>query len=534
MKKHLLFLASTLLLATPLLFAQISNTETVITLASSAPLPSRVCFWNNIPSSGPGNVYQVYIEFEDGDNLGAPKRLPATGYYNCTVTNTPNSFGPNIVIDAPAAAFPTPSNTIFGWSLVDTKGKVTLLNTSTNVTTHQIFEYDQYVCPALPIYLSYFRLDPSYNYGSSGVDFLKFEWESVDESDYLSHYILQKSYNNFTWTDEVLQPAKTGIGFHYYTVYANKHAPNPNVWYRLKWIGEYGFAKTTQSIKPTGIAGPASNIICNYAYISGPDSLCPQQSAVYKLNNAPATGAMYSWNATGATIDYLSQNNLTANVTLGSGNASLYANSANSSCNKSRNVTVLGTGSLNITHDYAIMYPTYTEYHLSVNMLPGTTGSQYTWYRDGVNSGTGQTKVFNISNWCDTIEVKLNTSCGEMTGTTEICFLLEWDPCDTLIISRMQDQYKVGPVPANDKLTISLRKPPPCDLEPARNKADKMSSDIYTIQVYDMFGNLKLERRNISLKTEQQLDVHNLPTGNYILYMKNAQNIIRRQVRIER
>jgi hypothetical protein len=147
MKQRLLLTFLLCALNISALFAQISNTETTITLASGSS-PSRwVCQENNIASSDANNVYQVYIEYEDGDNYGMFTRLPAIGYYNCTVTNSPNGYGPNIVISVPGATFPTVNNTMLMWDLVQTKGRVFLRNTSTSVDYSQVWEYDEYRCP---------------------------------------------------------------------------------------------------------------------------------------------------------------------------------------------------------------------------------------------------------------------------------------------------------------------------------------------------------------------------------------------------
>lgn len=506
------------------LIAQISNTETTIMLASSAPLPSQICPWNNVPSSSAGNVYQVYIEFEDGDNFGANKRLPTTGTYNCTVTNTPNSYGANIFIDVPAANFPTVNNTSLMWDLVQTKGVVHLINTTTNTTYHQFWEYDQYRCPALPIYIA------SFTYTNLS-DRIKFDWTAIDESDYLSHYILQKSYNNFHWYDDVLEPANTGQGTHNYTVNANKPG-STYTWYRLKWIGEYGFARTTTSIQVFNTGNTPTNVVCNYANITGPATVCPPQSGVYKLHNAPASGGPYNWSAPGATINGVSQAGLTADISFGSGgNYTVYANSANNSCNKTKYVSAIGTGSLYIQTSGVTYYQSYTRYTLSVNVLPGTNGLDYTWYKNGFSAGAGASKTFNVYQYdeCAEILVSLNTACGTVTDDALICYytpLPPPNPCDP-----QWPPAKVGPVPANDRLTISLK--PICPADPPPSKMAG-ASDVYTIQLFDIFGNMKLERKNVSLKADVQLDVSRLPTGNYVLYMKNAQNVISQQVRIER
>lgn len=530
MRQRLFVLFMLCLAGMPNLFAQISNTATTITLSSSSFVPSQVCSWNNVASSGPGVSYEMSVGFEDGDDFGNWKILPASGYYSCTVTNTPNSNGPNIVINVPGAVFPTTSNTINGWDLAMTKGTVTLRKiTSSGVTTYyQPWEYDQYVCSALPIFIS------SFTY-SVGGDHIQFNWTAVDESDYLSHYTLQRSGNNFTWQNEILEPANTGLGTHNYSVKANKPGSNFQ-WYRLRWVNESGFVKHSASIQVFNTGTTPTNVACNYANITGDASACIPASKVYKLRNAPASGAVYSWSATGGTVSSTQQYGLKATISFSSAsNATVYANSANSSCNKSKAVTVGGGEYINFYATNISTNINYTRYDLRVNMLPGTTGSQYSWFQDGYPLGTGQdiSVYLYAPDECATIEVRITMPCGERTWNSSMCYM----ECEGEFRSAGKtpsDRVKISPVPAKDVVTISMLWPP-CDESRLAAPGTKSSgSSLYTVQLYDMFGNLKLERRNVSLKSDLRLEVGTLPTGNYVLHIKNNEHTISKQVRIQR
>lgn len=520
------------------LFSQISNTATYIKLESISFPPSRVCPWNDVPPSSAGHVYQMYIEYADGDNSGAPGRMPTSGYYNCTVTNTPNSYGPSIGITVPGASFPTPANTALGWDLVQTTGVVVLKNLTTNTEYHQSWEYDQYVCNALPIFISSFTVNSNYQ----STNYLKFDWTAEDESDYLSHYILQKSTNNFQWTNELLEPANTGLGTHYYTVYANKPGAS-QVWYRLKWINDDGYARHSQPIQVTN-SGSATSIVCNYAYITGVDSFCAPQSQVYKLHNAPASGAVYSWSVTGGSVTSTEQNGLKATVSFSNAaNATVYANSANSSCNKSKAVTVGGTGTVTINGEYSPQ-ASYTYFYLSINSpWPGTSPSQYQWYSNGNYLGTASYWEFYVyPDSCLNVEVKVLTPCGWVTGFNYLCHGegplcggANCEPCYPCDGRRIPDKFKVMPVPANDVLTVHrLGNSQLNNHIGGKTRKTTTVTDVYTLQLFDMFGNLKLERKNVSLKVDQRLDVRHLPVGNYILYIQNAATRVSKQIRIQR
>lgn len=528
MKQRLLLPVLLCLVNMPSLFAQISNTETNITLTSYAMVDGMVC--SDVPSTGPGHAYRMYVLFEDGDNLGIPKRLPATDYYSCVLTKTTNSIGPVISMDVPGANFPTVNNTSLGWDLQQTKGVVFWEDIIGGGTYHQRWEYNQLICPPLPIYISSF----TYTVFS---DRLKFDWTAVDESDFLSHYILQKSYNNFHWIDEVFEPANTGLGNHNYTVNVNKPGSN-FTWYRLKWIGEYGTFRTTQSIQVFNTGTTATNVVCNYANITGSSSVCAPGTTVYKLHNAPASGAAYNWSAANGTVSSTEQNGLKANIYFSTAsNTTVYANAANNSCNKSKAVTVGGTGNVLVTSSITSYSSTHTFYNAWVfELWPGTTASQYNWYINGNYVGGG------VSSWpiytygpqdCQYVEAKVNTACGEVTGAINLCFLPLCDGCDP---ERSRDKFKVMPVPANDFITVSMQAGITGEptIERVKTKTPAMSSDIYTIQLFDMFGNLKLERRNISLNTDQRIDVRQLAVGNYILYIQNAETKVSKQVRIQR
>lgn len=150
MRKRLLLAGLLCTMGINTLMAQISNTETTITLTSTLNMschPRRVHpQFDFMPSSSPSNVYQMYIEFIHWDNPGIMTRMPASGYYNCTVTNTFTANGPVISIDVPGAVFPTVDNTVLMWDFMYTLGKVYLVNTSTNTTYSQNWEYDQFYC----------------------------------------------------------------------------------------------------------------------------------------------------------------------------------------------------------------------------------------------------------------------------------------------------------------------------------------------------------------------------------------------------
>jgi hypothetical protein len=514
------------LLYAPQLFAQISNTETNITLSSINFVPSQVCQWINPPSSNAGNLYEMYIEYEDGDNFGLPNRMPATGYSSCTVTNTPNAFGANISIDVPTANFPTVNNTIFAWDLVMTRGRVVLKNLTTTTEYIQHWEYDQYVCSALPIFLSSFTVNSNY----SSTNYLKFDWTAVDENINLSHYILQRSTNRFHWLDDVLEPAQTGAGNHNYTLYANKPASD-STWYRLKWINPVtGWKGYSEPMAVFNSNGPTS-IVCNYTNISGPSSLCVSQSGVYKLHNAPASGAAYSWSVNNGTLTSTQQSGLKANITFNSiANATVNANAANNSCNKSKPVTVGGPGTVTLSVTPTVG-SSYTFYKVSVQTSwPGVDSTNYEWYQNGVYVGTGHRWSFEVyPGPCDTIEAKINTSCGLVSGSLILCY--QNPACDEPWCAKMvKDQFKVMPVPANDVLTVSMQN----DSQDPGIKEGKAAALIYTIQLYDMSGNLKLESRDVSLKTDQRLNISHLPVGNYVLYIQHAGNKISKQIRIQR
>lgn len=541
MTRRLLMPVLVFLASMPAVFGQITNTTNTIYLSSGVDKPKRVCSWNDIPATSAGNhEYEMYVLYEDWDANGTETRWPATGYYPCVVTKSaatpipdPPGTAPNLIITVNQNVFPTVATSALGFDFSFTKGTVFLRNTITNAAHSQVWETEQYRCLPLPIYISSFTF-------TNLSDRLKFDWTAVDESNYLSHYVLQKSNNGFTWVDDVLEPAITGLGNHNYTVYANKPG-YPWMWYRLKWYGEYGYFTTSNKIQVFNTGSTATNIVCNYTNIKGPDSACASQSKVYKLHNAPAGGATYSWSASGGTVTSTDQGGLKATISFPNvASATVSANSANNSCNKSKAVAVGGTGYVTVNSNMISTNSSYTHYVLSVNTLwPGTIGSQYNWYLSGGYVGSGQSWSFDVPpGLCVNVTVSVNTACGLVSGASNLCYVEpppcnpNCEPCIPCDDPPIDPRIAVMPVPARDILTVAIR---PGDVKNSTpGKWFVISPQVYTVQLYDMIGNLRLERKNVSFKSPLQLDIRNLPVGNYILHIKNAKHKITRQVRIQR
>lgn len=89
------------------------------------------------------------------------------------------------------------------------------------------------------------------------------------------------------------------------------------------------------------------------------------------------------------------------------------------------------------------------------------------------------------------------------------------------------EEWRVAPVPANDRVTITRTKP---DNAPATYN----EQELFTIQITDMFGNVKKEIRNVQVKPSYQINVSALPVGNYIIHFISKNNTTAKQIKIER
>jgi hypothetical protein len=145
---------------------------------------------------------------------------------------------------------------------------------------------------------------------------------------------------------------------------------------------------------------------------------------------------------------------------------------------------------------------------------------------NGNYSGSGYNHYVTAFQYgeCQEVVAKYNSSCGMQQSEMLYCYQAPPGGCDPILY------YTVSPVPASDVMTISPNRNEPCYLEYSAK-----SSELYSVQIYDMYGNLKQERRNVNLKSRQQIDVRNLPMGNYVLHLIDDKNKrIMKQIRIQR
>ncbi|HKO81639.1 MAG TPA: T9SS type A sorting domain-containing protein, partial [Chitinophagaceae bacterium] len=187
----------------------------------------------------------------------------------------------------------------------------------------------------------------------------------------------------------------------------------------------------------------------------------------------------------------------------------------------------VGTPALTVNIGAPSYYLDFTRYNVSVNMLPGTIASQYRWYKNGIASGTGssrQVTVFDDED-CTTWQIRVTTACGEATTSSfDLCY--QAPPCG----GRDCSTFNVSPVPVKSVMTIS-----PNSQSVSQGAGATTGSDSYTIRIFDMYGALKKEKRNVSLRNGHQLNIDNLPDGNYVLHIIDSDSKIEaKQIRIEK
>jgi len=504
MKQNLTRLSLSLLLMVIGLtsFAQISNNATTIFLQN----PSA----SGCPSPAAGN-YTLSISYLD---LNTGTITPVANYPAIV-----SYSGTTLVITASTANFPTGSSA--GYDLSQTTGSFSIGTSGT-----YFFDNGQVNCSALPVTLT------SWNATVPIVDGYKqihFTWSTASESNSCYYSIEWAPITNQVWQAGICRVPAAGnsssnINYSFDWLYPQA----VDYLFRLKMVDIDGTVKYSTIIRRPISNCSSSNCLrsapnCSVT-INGPNLVCLSTSAAYTLSSLNDRGIAWSTSSSLASVqDGFSCTDNGARLNAGSSAGSVILSAKISGCSNTVTKTIqIGTGfTMNV--DKVLGY--YSRYTFYVTDQSGT--SLYCdWYKNGSYIGSHYSQnatVFQGAD-CDEYVAKYNGPCGLQEAYATACYE-EPAPCDPATF------YTVSPIPANNVMTISPNfLPPPCDQAYAAK-----SSEVYTLQIYDMYGNLKKEKRNVSLKSKYQLNVSDLSDGNYILYFIDSKNNrITRQIKIQR
>ena len=483
-------------------FAQISNNATTIFLQN----PSA----SGCPSPAAGN-YTLSITYLD---LNTGTITPTTNYPAIV-----SYSGTTLVITASTANFPTGSSA--GYDLSQTTGSFSIGTSGT-----YFFDNGQVNCSALPVTLTSWDATVSL---VGGYKQLHFTWSTASESNSCYYSIEWAPITNQVWQAGICRvPAAGNSSWNINYSFDWLYPQAVDYLFRLKMVDIDGTVKYSTIIRRPISNCTSSNCLrsapnCSVT-INGPNLVCLSNSANYTLSSLNDRGIAWSTSSSLASVqDGFSCTDNGARLNAGSYTGSVILSAKISGCSNTVTKTIqIGTGfTMNV--DKVLGY--YSRYTFYVTDQSGT--SLYCdWYKNGSYIGSHYSQnatVFQGAD-CDEYVAKYNGPCGLQEAYATACYE-EPAPCDPATF------YTVSPIPANNVMTISPNfLPPPCDQAYAAK-----SSEVYTLQVYDMYGNLKKEKRNVSLKSKYQLNVSDLSDGNYILYFIDSKNNrITRQIKIQR
>ena len=483
-------------------FAQISNNATTIFLQN----PSG----SGCPSPAGGN-YTLSISYLD---LNTGTITPVANYPAIV-----SYSGTTLVITASTANFPTVSSA--GYDLSQTTGSLSIGTSGT-----YFFDNGQVNCSALPVTLTSWAATVSV---VDGYKQLHFTWSTASESNSCYYSIEWAPITNQVWQAGICRvPAAGNSSWNINYSFDWLYPQAVDYLFRLKMVDIDGTVKYSTIIRRTISNCSSSNCLrsapnCSVT-INGPNLVCLSTSAAYTLSSLNDRGIAWSTSSSLASVqDGFSCTDNGARLNAGSYTGSVILSAKISGCSNTVTKTIqIGTGfTMNV--DKVLGY--YSRYTFYVTDQSGT--SLYCdWYKNGSYIGSHYSQnatVFQGAD-CDEYVAKYNGPCGLQEAYATACYE-EPAPCDPATF------YTVSPIPANNVMTISPNfLPPPCDQAYAAK-----SSEVYTLQIYDMYGNLKKEKRNVSLKSKYQLNVSDLSDGNYILYFIDSKNNrITRQIKIQR
>jgi hypothetical protein len=501
------------------------NPNTGITTFCNNPTTTTVRIdYPSIPLQA-GNNYIVWIRYTDDNGFcNEIKDVP------CEITTNQNSFTIHLPSNFPIIE----ENYISTFGSFKVWINIKLASSSSwEYWFHRVNGTPIYV---LPVTFSNFSVVPqSYNEGSTYY-IAKLNWSTSSESN-TSHFDIQHSTTgaNFVKVGEIKSLAgpsgesNSPLNYQFF----HKTAIKGINYYRVKSVDFNGTLRYTD-IKPLNLSSynvkEPSKVNCNNIYIQGPNQIC-DQNGNYAISSLPNLSNGASWSLSPSYIGQILYSNGTSSIVNknNSGNATLQATiDGCTDATKTKSVSIqMGQPAIYVSQDHTSYSSYSTTYWLSARNGNGVD-LYCDWYEDNVYVGSGFSYYTTVSNYepCKLYTAKYNSTCGQSQASTFLCF--QTPPpgggCNPY------QYYTVSPVPASDVMTISPNRIEPCYLEYSAR-----STEIYSVQIYDMYGNLKRERRNVNLKSPQQIDVRNLPTGNYVLHLIDDKNKrFTRQIRIEK
>jgi len=490
------------------------------------PSESQIMFDASAYTPPPGNNYVVWVRYTNGGGSGfdCDQVLNITG---CTISTGGNGM---FIIQLPADLLPP--------HILNDAFKIWVNFKHANAANweywyHRVNNTGIYVLPVTLVSNSFKTTVLNYYEGSTEYSEVKLNWQSASESNF-SHYIIER-YTSSGYMKIGQVNSQGDYNGNSYSIlnyqFIDKYPIAGSNQYRLKMVdldGNYKYSITIA--RPiSGSVKAAPKVNCSNIYIQGQNEICGYAST-FKLSSVPFYSTV-SWTLSPS---YLGQlvNTTYEKTTIEkqySGSGTLQAVlSGCTDATKTKSVSLqMGQPAIYMSQDHTSYSSYSTTYWLSARNGNGVD-LYCDWYEDNVYVGSGYSHYTTVSNYepCKLYTARYNSTCGQSQASTFLCF--QTPPpgggCNPY------QYYTVSPVPASDVMTISPNRIEPCYLEYSAR-----STEIYSVQIYDMYGNLKRERRNVNLKSPQQIDVRNLPTGNYVLHLIDDKNKrFTRQIRIEK
>jgi hypothetical protein len=483
MKKNFMGLlpAVFLVAVTSTSFAQISNTQTTISLAN----PSA----SGCPSPAAGN-YTLSISYLD---LNTGNVTPATNY-NATVSYS----GTTIIITAPTASFPTGATA--GYDLSQTTGNLSIGTSGT-----YFFDNGQYNCSALPLTLIAWNATAT---EVSGKKQINFTWTTASESNTCYFSIEWTSVSNQVWQGSICKVPAAGqssqnINYSFVWLYPQA----VDYLFRLKMVdmdGHFTYSPILHKPMSCSSGGSAcyrSPGACSVT-INGPGLVCSSNTGDYTLSSLNTSSV--NWWLSSTSLASVSDIPCTSNGTHLNANAYTFGtvtlNAQIGGCSNtiSKNIQIGASADFTYTvfsDGYLIAsgpsLPGYTNYQWTLSL-----GSKGTYHFSGPGVSFQMPQCSGGS-----LNLSVSTPCGQFSAGHTI-----WNSnCGGFyMVSSTQTSGSVKIQPANAN---------------TKDKTQHTLPSIKQILIYDSFMNIKLDKKYSGLTNFIDLDVSNLQTGIYFIQL---------------
>jgi hypothetical protein len=447
--------------------------------------------------------------FEPG-TLDLPEIVNGVPVATATATVTV-STSTQLVITINDVSLPTTGNNGFDFPTESMAGTVKLSGGPGGVNYQWTWNSDRLNdCGPLPVTFISFGTQ---QYTSTSI---KLQWTTADELN-LSRYAVERSNNGYCFTQIGQVTASNTPGNHTYQFIDNQPFKNSD-FYRLKSIdidGHFKYSTISQRSCTSCTLGAPLATNCSSISIVGPTSVC--STAVYTLSGISNCAAA-TWSMGPLTNGTIVSNPVRATVTkTGNGPATITATVAGCTGSFTKTFTlgnpppVIYTG---VSKSLA-----FTRYSISITS-PTLPSTSYTWYNNGVLSGTGYFKYYDVYPGDEGISYSVNKNdvCGVISVGGTLYYQAPVDPC-------------AGPAlfsatKASGSSTIVINSWPPCpaatsNLKTTSTQLASTPEPDYEVRLIDFQGTIVKSVNHVSFKNPYSMDVSRVVPGNYSVIVIN-------------